>query len=122
MAVERIEPRQVIERMDRGETFMFIDARDDFHWGSSERKLPGAVRVPVRAAEDVLSRLEVKEPVVVYCSTAREDFSSRVAARLKDLGFDNVYLLKGGFEAWEDAEGPDEPKEDGDDVEHGVVI
>ncbi len=122
MPVQRLEPREVIDRIDRGESFMFVDARDDFHWGASERKLPGAIRVTVRAYESILSRVTLKEPIVVYCASPHEDFSTRVARHIKDLGYEDVYVLKGGFDAWEDAEGPDEPKEDGDEVEHGTVL
>lgn len=122
MPVQRLEPQEVLDRIDRGETFMFIDARDDFHWGASPRKLPGAVRVSVRAYEEMLGRLTLREPMLVYCATPREDFSARIARHIQDLGYQQVYVLKGGFDAWQDAEGPDEPKEDGERVEHGRVI
>jgi rhodanese-related sulfurtransferase len=40
--------------------------------------------------------------IIVYCSADCEE-SEKVAMRLRDLGMDPVYYLKGGYEAWKRA-------------------
>jgi rhodanese-related sulfurtransferase len=100
MDVVRIRAEDVYERMNRGEPVQFIDARDHDAWHSSDRKLPGAIRVPAGDVDDACSELPRGAVVVAYCNGPGERSSARVAQRLSELGFPDVFALTGGFDAW----------------------
>jgi rhodanese-related sulfurtransferase len=68
MASNRISPEEVNARVLAGEPVVFVDARNPKAWATSDRKIPGAVRIP---AEDVSSHLKELDPtstIVTYCT------------------------------------------------------
>ncbi len=67
--------------------------------------VPGAVRLTEPEWEtllpNVLELWQPENPVVVYCSSANCGASQSVADRLsRELGSANIYVLRGGWEAW----------------------
>jgi len=89
-----------------GEQPLWIDAR------SSEEFESGHVPKAVLLNEDhwddllgdVIQACQPPRPVIVYCSNLGCQASKGVAARLKrELGWEQVYVLKGGWEAWLEA-------------------
>jgi rhodanese-related sulfurtransferase len=110
MASNRISPEEVNARALGGEPIVFVDARNDQAWGSSERKIPGSVRMPVGDVETHLSELDRTATIIAYCSSPNEESSTRVALSLKENGFRRIFALRGGFNAWVAAGYPLEPK------------
>jgi len=66
--VARVAPEEVARRMERGEAFTFVDARNPQAWGGSGVKLPGAIRVPAEEVEKRLREIPRGRPVVAYCT------------------------------------------------------
>jgi hypothetical protein len=66
--VVRIKLRELDERMQRGEPFIFIDARNPTAWGSAQEQLPSALRIRPDEVNDVASRLPRGRPIVAYCT------------------------------------------------------
>jgi rhodanese-related sulfurtransferase len=64
----RVTVDEIQERMKRGESFVFLDARNPQVWSESETKLPGAVRVPVEEAEQHLAAIPHDRSVITYCT------------------------------------------------------
>lgn len=65
----RIMPDEVKARLDSGQQVIFIDTRNGNAWSSSDKIIPGAVRV--RGAEDfasVLKTLQKGDFIVTYCT------------------------------------------------------
>jgi rhodanese-related sulfurtransferase len=56
--------------------------------------------------ETQIATLDKSRPVLVYCAVGGR--SARSAARLRALGFKEVYDLKGGYTAWKAAGKPSE--------------
>jgi rhodanese-related sulfurtransferase len=106
----RVTIDEIRERMDRGEQFTFVDARNATAWSEATSKLPGAVRVPADEVEQDLSEIPHDRTVITYCTCAHEASSARVAQRLAQRGYKNVHPLFGGFEAWEKVRLPLESK------------
>ena len=77
---------------------VWIDVREADEW--QEGHLPGAVHLPRGYLE---SRVEgvapAKDtPVILYCASgARSAFAAKT---LRELGYDTVYSLAGGFTDW----------------------
>lgn len=106
----RVMIDEVKARMDRGEEFTFIDSRNALHWEAAETQIPGAIRVPVEELEQHLSEISHSRTVITYCSCQHEASSAKVAQELSAHGYKNVHPLFMGFEAWEKAGLPLEPK------------
>jgi rhodanese-related sulfurtransferase len=68
MEATRVTIDEVKERMDRGEQFVFVDARNPKAWAEASTKLPGAIRVPADDAEQHLDEISRDRTVITYCT------------------------------------------------------
>ena len=103
MEATRVTIDEIRERLDRGEEFTFVDARNSQAWSEAQTKLPGAIRVPAEEVEQHLEKLSHERTVITYCTCQHEASSARVAVELAGHGFKNVHPLFMGFDAWEKA-------------------
>ena len=110
MEATRVTIDEVTARMDRGEQFTFVDARNPDAWAEAETKLPGAIRVPADQVEQHLSEIPHDRTVITYCTSPHEASSALVAQKLAEHGYKNVHPLFIGLEAWQKAGLPMEPK------------
>ena len=104
----RMTPEDLRDRMERGDDIVAVDVRR----GSYERsdvKAKDAVRIDPNALADDFERIPRGSEVVTYCTCPNENTSARAAAFLNEHGY-TAAALAGGFDAWEDAGYPTEPK------------
>jgi rhodanese-related sulfurtransferase len=66
--VGRITAEEVMDRLARGERFIFLDSRNPTAWAESDVKLPGAIRVEADRVRDHLSEIPRGRPIVAYCT------------------------------------------------------
>jgi rhodanese-related sulfurtransferase len=66
--VTRVTADEVKERMDRGERFTFLDARNPKAWGDADVKLPGAIRMTPEDAEKRVGDLPRDRTIIAYCT------------------------------------------------------
>ena len=66
--IARITVEQARERLDEGETIVFVDSRSSSTWEAAVAKIPDAVRVPPHDIESHISKVPRGNPVVVYCT------------------------------------------------------
>lgn len=111
MTATRVTVDEVRERMDSGEPFVFVDARDPRSWREAQVKLPGAIHVTADEVDLHLDKIPRGTAVITYCTSPSEASSARLAHELSRRGRKNVYLLQGGFVAWLEADLPLEVKE-----------
>jgi rhodanese-related sulfurtransferase len=64
----RITVDELRNRMEAGEDFTVIDTRNPQAWEQSSEKLPDAIRIPVDALDQNISRIPKDKPVVAYCT------------------------------------------------------
>lgn len=110
METTRVTIDEVKARMDRGEKFTFIDARNPKAWEEAETKVPDAVRVPDDEVEQHLTEISHERTVITYCTCPHEASAASVAQKLSANGYRNVHPLFEGLAAWEKAGLPLEPK------------
>jgi rhodanese-related sulfurtransferase len=85
---------------------VIIDARfaRDFEAGHIE----GAVNVPVDIGDKgfraAMVDIDKNARIVVYCQSAGCPFAVKTAKRLKDNGFSNISIFKGGWNEWKTKE------------------
>ncbi len=97
-------PDEVKERISNGGGFTLVDVRerDEFREGH----LPGAVSVPrgfldIRIEEVVPDK---SSPVVLYCAGGTRSLLG--GRTMKELGYENVISMSGGYGAWKGAGHP----------------
>ncbi|MHA2304259.1 MAG: rhodanese-like domain-containing protein, partial [Candidatus Hodarchaeales archaeon] len=62
--------------------------------------IPGAISVPLNEIRRNVSKLPQNKKLVVYCQNAPCSMSIQAALELKNLGFQNIRKLEGGFDEW----------------------
>jgi rhodanese-related sulfurtransferase len=94
-------------RLDRGETFHFIDVREDHEYAADHAV--GARHVGRGILErDIESLIPEKDaPIVLYCGGGYR--SALAAESLQKMGYRQVISMDGGIRAWRDAGYPVEP-------------
>lgn len=110
MQLARIPIDEVKARLDQNEALVFLDARRPEAWQRSTVQLPGALRVPPSEVEQCLTHIPYNRSIITYCSCPGEASSARVAQALREHGFADIHTLSGGFDAWQQAGYPLEPK------------
>jgi rhodanese-related sulfurtransferase len=109
MPSNKISPEETNARVLAGEPIIFLDSRNPTAWGRSNRKIPGAVRVPPDQVESILGEVDRNATLIAYCTCPNEGSSMRVAKSLAAKGH-RVFALRGGFDAWVAAGYPVEEK------------
>lgn len=100
-AIPEVSIEEVKNRMERGENWTLLDVREREEY--REGHLDGALSLPrgfleIRVEETVPDK---SAPVIAYCAGG---VRSLIAARtLKEMGYENVVSMSGGYTAWKNA-------------------
>jgi adenylyltransferase/sulfurtransferase len=100
MAIEmenlEITPKELRERLDRGDRLLLIDVREpDEH---QICRIDGAKLIPMRTIPANLQALDTGDDVICYCHHGMR--SMDVAVWLRHQGVENAQSLAGGIERW----------------------
>ena len=113
--IDSISPKDAAAEAAAGKAVL-LDVREPVEW---EHHIAGAVQVPRGLVEFVADpaspkhrpELESAGRVIVYCRSGAR--ASLACVTLKDMGFENVANLEGGFGAWQAAGLPSAEHHDG---------
>ena len=100
-AIPEVSIDEVKNRVERGENWTLLDVREREEY--REGHLEGAISLPrgfleMRVEETVADKTK---PIIAYCAGG---VRSLIAARtLKELGYENVVSMSGGYTAWKNA-------------------
>ena len=106
----RVMPAQVIAFLEKGLNPVLLDVRTKDDFETSPLKLPGSIRFEPGEAERAPVNFEPSQLIVAYCTSPEEQQSARVAQILRQRGFKNMRILKGGLGGWTNARLPVEAK------------
>lgn len=108
----RVQPAQVIGFIENGLSPVLLDVRTSTDYETSPLKLPGAVRLDPADVEAGRFALDAdrNQLIITYCTTPEEATSARVTQALRQRGYTNVRILKGGLGGWTNARLPVEAK------------
>jgi adenylyltransferase/sulfurtransferase len=88
--------RQLKHKMDQGEALTLIDVREPDEFEIA--RIPGSRLIPLGEFERRLTELPRSGALVFHCHSGGR--SAHAAQLAKDAGFENVYNLEGGIDAW----------------------
>ena len=92
----QIEPRELSERISRGEKIYLLDVRTREEFDAV--KLPGSHLFTQELMQEILSNGSRTNLFVVYDHTGARSMDA--AAYFQGHGFENVKSLRGGIDAW----------------------
>lgn len=94
--VAEIDAANAIVRKAKGDT-VFLDVREPNEWNLGH--VPAAVHIPRGQLEGRVEGLVDRDKnIVVYCAGGSR--SALAADTLRQMGYDHVTSLKGGFRGW----------------------
>lgn len=93
--MQQIAPCTLATRLGR-ETLLLLDVREP--WEVQLSPFPGAMHVPMREIPARVDELPAQQAIVCICHHGAR--SAQVALFLEHRGFDRVYNLAGGIDAW----------------------
>ena len=76
--------------------FILLDVRDAAEYDKGH--IPGAILMPLADILDGYARYPKEEMIVVYCKTGPR--SEEAASYMRAHGYQRVYVLAGGYNAW----------------------
>ncbi|RME54637.1 MAG: molybdopterin-synthase adenylyltransferase MoeB, partial [Caldilineae bacterium] len=99
--IREITPKQLEELRKAGEDLTIVDIRERDEWVQGH--IPGSVFIPRGFLELQIEQHQPdrSKPVVVYCAGGVR--SALAARNLKEMGYENVISLTGGFNGWKNA-------------------
>jgi adenylyltransferase/sulfurtransferase len=94
--VPSVSVRELKRKMDAGEALTLVDVREPYEYEIA--RIAGSRLIPLGELETHVSELPRTETLVLQChSGGRSEHATRL---LQEAGFQNVYNLEGGIEAW----------------------
>lgn len=98
-ALHLIKPDAFLEKVKKHEPLVALDIRTPAETGVFSATLPGTLVIPVNElfTETNLARIPTDKNVIVICKSGTRATAAGTA--LRHIGFENVYVLKGGFKA-----------------------
>jgi rhodanese-related sulfurtransferase len=97
---------EVKAHLDAGRELMLLDVREpaEVHFCA----IDGSVHIPLGQLPGRLAELDPEREIVVVCHHGARSFQA--AAFLRARGFENVYNLAGGIDAWSLSVDPSVPR------------
>lgn len=94
--MKEITPKALKKKLDAGEDIQIIDIRE-YHEVESGNM--GGTHIPMAEVMDHCDAIRRDCPVVIHCKSGSRA-SAMIYALETQKDFENLYLLKGGIEAW----------------------
>jgi len=113
--VDLITVEELKAKITANEPVVIIDVRGLESYANTDSKIKGALHVNVRKLKFRISFAPLKDvpkdrEVVTYCACPNEEAALKAAQVLLENGFKRVRALKGGWQEWQKAAGPTEPR------------
>lgn len=91
-----ITPRELKERLERGERIVIVDVREPHEWDIVH--IEGARLIPLGELAARVHELDSADQIVLHCKTGAR--SARALEFLRGIGYRKLKNLKGGINAW----------------------
>ena len=107
-AMHLMKPEAFVNKVVEKQPLVVLDVRTPAETAVYTSTLPGTLVIPLNELfkADNLARIPADKTVVVVCKSGTRAAAAGTA--LRHIGFDNVYVLKGGFKALAGYMGPKE--------------
>lgn len=98
-----VPPKELKDRMDRGDDLLVVDVRSEKEFLGRTGHVPGSLNLPLDQIGPRLAALGddpdvLDTPVFLICQTASR--AAHAARVMKKKGFRALYVVSGGMSAW----------------------
>ena len=100
LEMARMEAAQLRAHLGASPAPLVIDVRSPTACTLQLQRIPGALHMPVEEVTRHLGDLPRDREVILYCTCPNEASAAQAARALKAQGFEHVWPLRGGLEAW----------------------
>ena len=101
-----ITPKEVRERLDRGEKLLLVDVREPQEHALC--RIEGALLIPMGTIPPNLQKLDVDEDVICFCHHGMRSLD--VANWLRSRGVSGAKSMRGGIDRWSTEIDPSVPR------------
>jgi rhodanese-related sulfurtransferase len=113
--VNTISAEELKTMMANNQPVTVIDVRSSEGFANSTTTLKGSIHFKLRKLKDRLNFPPFKDlprnrEIVTYCACPNDESSTAAAQILQAAGFTRVRVLKGGWNEWQRAKGPVQPR------------
>jgi sulfur-carrier protein adenylyltransferase/sulfurtransferase len=105
-AIPTMSAHELKRKMVARERFELIDVREAFEYEIA--RINGAKLIPLGEIAERVDELPRERPIIVHCHSGQR--SAQAVRLLQQRGFDKVYNLEGGIDAWSDQVDSSVPK------------
>jgi len=101
--IKEITVEELKEKLDNKEDFQLIDVRETFEYETSNLN---GLNIPLGGILIEADQVATDKPVIIHCRSGKRS-AAAVMQLEQQLGLTNLYNLKGGILAWQEAYDPD---------------
>lgn len=107
-ALHVMKPDVLVEGLKQGKQVVAVDIRTEKETGLFTLTIPGSLSIPLNKLflPENLDQLPTDKIIVMVCQSGVR--ASAAATALRHIGFENTYILKGGFKGLAAYAGPKE--------------
>jgi len=102
--MKEISVQELKQKIDNSEDFQLIDVRETFEYETSNLN---GLNIPLGGLLIETDKVSKDKPVIMQCRSGKR--SAAAVMQLEAQGFTNLYNLKGGILAWQEAFDPNMP-------------
>ncbi len=96
--IREIDARELKEKMDKGETYQFIDCREQNEW--NEARIEGATLLPLSEFEAKYQSVltDKNKPIIIHCRSGKRSLNACMF--LLSQGYSDLTNVEGGILGW----------------------
>lgn len=96
MPITDISAQQLQQRLQNQEDLVLLDVREDNEYAHAH--ISGSLHIPLRQLPQAIAQLDAARDLVVLCHHGVR--SQQACLFLEQYGFQRLYNLRGGIDAW----------------------
>ncbi|MBS4050607.1 rhodanese-like domain-containing protein [Methylomonas rivi] len=96
MPITQCTAQQLQERLQRGDKLLLLDVREAHEYAFAH--VDGSIHIPLNRIPERIQELNNEQDIVAICHHGMR--SQQACLFLEQYGFDRLYNLKGGIDAW----------------------
>lgn len=96
MPITQCTVQHLQERLQKGDKFLLLDVREPNEYAFAH--INGSMHIPLNQIPERIQELDNEQDIVVVCHHGMR--SQQACLFLEQYGFNQLYNLKGGIDAW----------------------
>jgi rhodanese-related sulfurtransferase len=93
------DAHELIQQNEGNSDFVTLDVRTSGEYGDGHVEDAINIDFTAHTFKEQINMLDRSDTYVVYCAAG--GFSARATEEMEEMGFDNLFLIKGGYARWE---------------------